>query len=672
MYVRPDNKPPMTAQFSRRVTILSGVAIVGFLVIFFRLWALEVLSSAQYVERARNNQVREIVRQAPRGEIRDRTGKVLVDNRTALDLQVRPDRLPENEVRRRRVLRRIAELADMKLPRVEREVNAGEVAPSNPVTLRRDVADEVIFFLQENQEEFPGVSVKPVFVRRYTQGSLAAHLFGHVREVSAEQLTQSRYQGLSSGEEVGQAGLELTYDSLLRGQSGATRLQVDALGRPAGRRLANREPRTGNNLQLTLDVGIQRAGEKALASFGLPGAFVAMDVNSGGILGMGSYPTFDPAVYTEVPLRQKQLDLLTSEELESPLSNRAIQGLYPSGSTFKLITATAALEEGLVEPSTQIFDNGFIQVGATQFSNAGDPRPAYGPINLIRALQVSSDVFFYTMGINAEQKGGDLIQGWAEDFGIGEATGIDLPAEVEGNVPSAAWRNQLYQDGVFNRPWTTGDNINFSVGQGDLQTNPLQLAVVAAAIANGGDIVQPHLADVAKDPIGQTLQEIAPPPRRHIEISPSTRLAIMEGMRLAAMEPSGTSFETFGRFPVTIAGKTGTAEKGFYDNGVPVPDQGWYVALAPAEDPEIVVAFTIERGGFGAASAAPATAQVLAKYFNLRQRDIRPVVDPTKVDPVEEAPADGSSGDGAAPDSGGGGGGGGGAKAPTGATGAGN
>ncbi len=662
----------MTAQFSRRVTILGGVAIIGFLVIFFRLWSLEVLSSAQYVERARNNQIREIVTPAPRGEIRDRTGKVLVANRTALALQVRPDRLPETEVRRRRVLRRIAELADMKLPRVEREVTAGEAAPSNPVTLRRDVSDEVIFFLQENQEEFPGVSVEPVFVRRYTQGTLAAHLFGHVREVNADQLTQPRYQGLSPGDEIGQTGLELTYDSLLRGEGGATRLQVDALGRPAGRRLANRDPRTGNNLQLTLDTGIQRAGEQALASFGLPGAFVAMDVTTGGILGMGSFPTFDPAIYTQVPLRQGQLDLLNSEELESPQSNRAIQGLYPTGSTFKLVTATAALEEGLVEPSTLIFDNGFIEVGTTQFSNAGDPPPAYGSINLSRALQVSSDVFFYTMGFNAETEGGDLIQGWAEDFGFGEPTGIDLPAEVEGNVPSEAWRNQLYQDGTFNRPWTTGDNINLSVGQGDLQTNPLQLAVAAAAIANGGDIVQPHLGDVVEDPIGRTIQEIDPPPRRRLEIKPSTQLAILEGMRLAAMEPTGTSFETFGGFPVTIAGKTGTAEKGFFDNGAPVPDQGWYVALAPAEDPEIVVAFTIERGGFGADSAAPATAQVLAKYFNLRQRDIRSVEDPTKGDPVEDAAADDPSGDGTAPAPDSGGGGGAGAQGPTGATGAGN
>ena len=536
------------------------------------------------------------------------------------------------------------------------------------MTLRRDVADEVVFFLQENQVDFPGVSVKRVFVRRYREGGLAAHLFGHVREVNSEQLEQPRYQGLSLGDEVGQAGLELTYDGVLRGQSGARRVQVDALGRPVGRRFAKRDPQTGNNVQLTLDVGIQRAGERALEAFGLPGAFVAMDVNTGGILGMGSYPTFDPSIYTQVPLRQAQIDRLYSEELDSPQSNRAIQGLYPTGSTFKLITATAALEEGLIDTAALIADGGSIDVGGTTFSNAGDPPPAYGSINLTRALQVSSDVFFYTLGIEAESEGGELIQGWAEDLGLGESSGIDLPAEVEGNVPSEEWRNELYREGTFNRPWTLGDNINFSVGQGDLLSNPLQMAVAFAAVANGGDVVRPHLGDTVEDPIGRTLQEIAPAPRRRVEISPENRTAIMEGLRLAAMEPTGTSFETFGGFPVPIAGKTGTAEKGFDENGVPNPDQGWYVALAPAGDPEIVVAFTIERGGFGAESAAPATARVLAKYFNLRPRDIESVEDPTKVAPAEEAPGDEPAGESApaAPDAAPA------APGPTGATGAAN
>ena len=693
MYVPPDKRPPMTAQFSRRVTILGAVAIVGFLVIFFRLWTLEVLSSAQYVERARNNQVREIVKPAPRGEIRDRSGKVLVANRTALDLQVRPDRLPEAEGKRDRVLRRIADLAGLRLARVEEELGidragffADEAALTNPVTLRRDVKDEVVFFLKENQEDFPGVSVKRSFVRDYNEGGLGAHLFGHVREINEEQLEQSRYQGLAPGDEVGQAGLELTYDEVLRGQSGATRVQVDAFGRPVGGRISSREPRTGNNLQLTLDIGIQRAGEQTLRAFGLPGAFVAMDVNTGGILGLGSYPTFDPSVYTQIPLPQSQIDQLYSDELDSPQSNRAIQGLYPTGSTFKLITATAALEEGILDATELLFDNGSITVGATEFTNAGDPPPAYGSINLSRALQVSSDVFFYSMGIRADQRdtidrrdqgdeaGPGLIQQWAEDLGIGEPTGIDLPAEVEGVVPSRDYRNELYREGTFDRPWTVGDNINFSVGQGDLQSNPLQLAVAYAAVANGGKVVRPHLGAKVEDPIGRTIQEIAPAPRRELKISRETRTAIMEGLRLAAMEPTGTSFETFGAFPVTIAGKTGTAEKGFTFDGVPLEDQAWYVALAPADDPEVVVAFTLEEGGFGADTAAPATRRVLAKYFNIRLADLRDRDDPTLGGGTagpEAGPADGGAPPAdapapeAAPEPGGQG-------APTGATGAGN
>jgi penicillin-binding protein 2 len=630
MYLSRDSqRPPMTAQFSVRVAILGGIALVGFVLIFFRLWYLEVLSTADFVERANNNRIREVAVTAPRGDILDRNGKVLVDNRTALALQVRPDRLPENEGERERVLEELADVAGMRPERVARLVRsqAAEL-PASPLTLKRDVPDEVVFYLREHQEEFPGVSVDRVFVRRYKQGPLAAHLFGHVREVSEEQLAQPRYQALSPGDEIGQAGLELQYDSLLRGRSGATRIQVDALGRPIGDPLLARPAASGNDLLLTLDTPLQRAGEAALGSFGLPGAFVAMDVDSGAILAMGSTPTFDPSIYTKVPLRERDIEELYSTDRESPQSNRAIQGLYPTGSTFKLVTAVAALEEGLITPSSLISDPGTLEIGGTTFANAGDPPPAYGTLNLPLALQVSSDVFFYTLGLRAGQEGNEAIQDWARDLGFGEPTGIDLPAELGGLVPTPEWRDELYREGLTDRPWLIGDNINLSVGQGDLQADPLQLAVAYAALANGGDVVRPHLGSVVEDQAGRTIQEIRPAPRRHLEIAPTSQEAILEGMRLAAMEPTGTSFETFGGFPIEIAGKTGTAERGFYDSGAPFPDQSWYVALVPAVDPEIVIALTIERGGFGADAAAPAVAEIVAKYLNLRPRDIAKVAAP--------------------------------------------
>ncbi len=229
------------------------------------------------------------------------------------------------------------------------------------------------------------------------------------------------------------------------------------------------------------------------------------------------------------------------------------------------------------------------------------------------AFKVSSDIYFYRLGLNAPaKKGGGVIQDWATRLGLGEQTGIDLPAELKGLIPTPAWRNRLHRQGLTDRPWTAGDNINLAVGQGDVQANPLQMAIAYAAVANGGTIVRPHLAGRVESVTGEVLEEIRPAPRRQVEISEEARNTVMEGLRRAAMEQEGTSYGTFGNFPINVAGKTGTAER-----GEDREDQAWYVAVAPAEKPEIVVAVTVERGGFGADTAAPVAARILERYFEL-------------------------------------------------------
>jgi penicillin-binding protein 2 len=608
----PDRvRTPSSSQFAVRVAVLSGIALALFSVIFFRLWYLQVLSGDRYLEEAQNNRVREIQVQAPRGEILDRHGEVLVDNRTALALQVQADELPPEREQRQRVLRRVAELAGMSLEQVRKEIREQtKELPASPVTLKREVDYPLVYYLQEHQAELPGVSVERVFVRRYEQGTLGAHIFGYVSEVSAEQLEEPRYQDLVPGDLVGQTGLEYEYDHLLRGQNGATRVQVDATGSPQGQALSSQEAVTGNNLRTTLDTDVQAAGEAALSQFGgLPGAFVAMDVQDGEILGLGSYPTFDPAIFTRPSLSPAVYERLSSEVSGAPLSNRAIQGLYPTGSTFKAITAVAGLEEGLITPDTPVDDPGSITVGGIEFKNAGDV--ANGTITLPTALKVSSDVFFYKLGLEADDAEGLPIQSWAENLGLGSATGIDLPAEGGGLIPTPEWRNELYEDGDTDRPWSVGDSINLSVGQGDLQANPLQMAVAYSAIANGGNIVRPHLAQMIEDPAGRVVQEFDPAPRGSVTIEERYRQPILDGLHAAAMEPGGTSYAVFGGFPVDIAGKTGTAERGLYEE-----DQSWYVALAPYPDPKVVVAVTIEEGGFGADAAAPAASQILGAYFD--------------------------------------------------------
>ncbi|MDX6586692.1 MAG: penicillin-binding protein 2 [Solirubrobacterales bacterium] len=621
-----DRREP--AKIQRRAAILGGIALIAFGVILFRLWYLQVLSGDRYLAEAQGNRVREVTVQAPRGEILDRDGEVLVGNRTALALVVRKDELPENGAERMKVLERVAEVTGMSLEKVNKEIDKQtKLLPANPVTLQRDVPESVVFFVRENQAKFQGVSVDRVYVRQYPQGTTAAHLLGYVKEVSAEQLEEPAYADLEPGDEIGLDGVELSYDTVLRGVNGETRVPVDSSGSPTGRPTSVREPTQGNDLVLSIDSDLQAAGEGGFE--GRSGAFVALDVETGEILAMGSSPTFDPSELAKPELSNTAFEQIFDPEntlgTGAPAFNRAIAAGYPTGSTFKPITALAALDAGKLTPSEIINDDGLYKLGPLEYKNAGDE--IYGDLDLHDALQVSSDVYFYTLGgrlqENIDEDGDEFIQDWAKSLSFGDTTGIDVPGEALGRVPTPEWRNELFEDGDTDRPWTVGDNVNLSIGQGDLLAAPLQLAVAYATLGNGGTVVTPHVGLRSEDPDGKVVQEIAPPPAREVEIDDAWRDTILGGLTSAAMEPGGTSYPVFGSFPVDIAGKTGTAET-FVDQ-VPY-DQGWYAALMPADDPEVAVVYTIEKGGFGVDSAAPAAKQILEeyarKYLSVSQRQI--------------------------------------------------
>ncbi len=639
MFNQSDNRP-MTSQFALRVAVLGGIAFVAFAAIFFRLWFLEVLSGEAYLKEANANRVREVTVQAPRGEILDAKGHVLVGNRTVLSLQVQPDKLFKDPKARERELKKLSRVSGMPKDKIKKEIREQtNLLPASPVTLQQKVDPELVFYLRERQDEFPGVTADEVFVRDYPEGTLGAHLFGYVSEVNEDQLEEPAYEELNPGDRIGATGIESQYDSVLRGRNGAVRIQVDASGEPKGKPLSSVEPRSGDNLVLTLDEKVQRAGEEAMAAYGtgLPAAFVVMDIDDGSILGMGSQPTFDPSIYTP-PVSVSAIKALTNDET-TPLLDRAIQSGYPTGSTFKLITATAALEEGLITATETYNDTGSFEYADQKWINAGEQ--ANGVVDMRSALQFSSDVYFYSLGIESEkvgEEGGERpIQLWAERFGFGGLTGIDLPGEGAGLLPTPEWRDQLYedaadpdscggrerlfQDGCYetDRPWSVGDSMNLSVGQGDLNATPLQLAVAYAALGNGGEVVRPHLADRTENALGEVTSEIDPAPSRELDISPATRATIMDGLRAAAMEPGGTSYPIFGGFPVEIAGKTGTAEKTDQE------DQSWYAAIAPYDDPQYVVVVTFERGGFGADTAAPAARDILMQALNLNGRDVEDV-----------------------------------------------
>lgn len=601
MYLRNDDRP-QGSRLSLRIAVLGGVAVALFGILFFRLWNLQVLSGDKYLAEAKNNRTRSFKVIAPRGDILGREGKVLVDNRSALALQLNTSKLPEDPAGERAELARIGALVHMNLRQVRRKIaEEEEVAAGAPVTLRQDVNFDLIAYIEENQSMFPGVAVQRVFVRHYPHGTLAAHVLGSVGEVSEEELEEDK--SLEPGEMVGKGGVETTYDKYLRGQSGLTKIQVNALGEPTpGGHLVEVPPTPGENLKLTIDPAVQEAGESALAAQGLPGGFITMDVHNGQILGLGSSPTFDPSEL--IAPTQAQVNALYRNE-SAPLLDRATEGEYPTGSTFKLITALAALENGVITPNSVISDPGQLCVGGLCFKNAEGA--AYGALTLVPALEVSDDVFFYTLGLDMWKTG--ELQQWAHQLGIGRPTGLDIPVNTNGLLPTKHWRDQLYKEEETERPWSAGDNILLATGQGDLQTNPLQMAVAYAALGNGGTIVSPHVGMEIEDAAGRVQKEFDPGRRRHLKIDSGTRSVILEGLHDAAQGPSGTSHVVFDSFPIPVAGKTGTAERPGH------ADQSWYAVLAPYPNPRIVTVVTIEEGGFGAESAAPAAKTILEAYF---------------------------------------------------------
>jgi penicillin-binding protein 2 len=614
LYLDNENRPAITPQLALRVAIIGGIALVGFAIIFFRLWYLQVLSGDKYLAEARNNQVRDIVVQAPRGNIVDRNGNVLVDNRIGYAVTISPDKLPKVNAVKTALYGRLSHVLNMPVREIRTTVREElRALPFANVTVKSDVKQDVYSYIRERQTAFPGVSVLPVYLRQYPNHDLASQLVGWIGQVTAEQLRKPEFKGVNLNDRVGQAGIESSYDRYLRGQDGATRVQVDASGALRGT-LTQKNALKGRQLRLTLNMDVQKVGERALA--GRRGGFVAMDVRDGSIYGLGSAPTFDPNVFSK-GVKESTYKRLISKANGAPLNNRATQGLYPTGSTFKPITSVAALQCGVLTPTQPINDPGEFKLGPQTFQNAG--HVANGLLTLPKALTVSSDVFFYQVGQWLDSScGGTALQKWGRKLGISKPTGIDLPGEGspnQGFLPTPAQIDRLHKKYPNYFPfWTTGQAVQLAVGQGFVQADPLQMAVAYAAIATNYK-VKPHLGLRIDDNQGRAIQEFATPSRTPMGIPPNFRQTIMDGLYGAANDPHGTSYDVFKDFPVKVCGKTGTAQR------IGKADQSWYVVLAPCPNPRYVVAVTDEDGGWGAETAAPDARRILAALFGIKSEE---------------------------------------------------
>ena len=645
---------PVSPQLALRVAVLGGLAMAIFAIIFFRLWYLQVLSGEQYVQKANANRARDLSIAAPRGQMLDREGQPIVASRTTNAVQIVPSALPPAGAPRLALYRHLGALLGMSPQRIEALVVKGRTAlPYAPVAIKTDAGQGVLTVLAERQGEFPGVTQQPVSIRDYPNGPMAAQVLGYVGQVSKPELKLRAFRGVKQGTVVGQEGIEYYYDRYLRGTPGAQRVEVNAAGYPVPSSLPSTQPLAGHSLKVTLDFALEREGEKALLEGmeharggGKPavaGAFVALDPRNGEVLAIGSSPSFDPNKFAK-PLTESEYAALegkahvagSSEESPAPLTDRAVNGTYPTGSTFKPITAMGALEAGVIDPSMGLGGGQCIYVSTQAFCNAG--KADYGPVALVEALKVSSDTYFFETGELANSHG-TVIQQKAKQLGVGEQTGIDLPSEITGLVPTPAWRAKVASEelacerrrhrsscGISDgRPWSVGDNMHLAVGQGDLLTSPLQMAVaystLADAFRNGGEgtVVRPHLGREVDDSQGRLVQALSFPPLRHVHLNDSDVSLVMEGIHEAASQAGGTSADVWAGWNQEqhpVYGKTGTAEH------VGKEDQSWYMCYVADPSRPIVIAVTVEQGGFGAETAAPIARLIASQWFGKPKRFI--------------------------------------------------
>jgi penicillin-binding protein 2 len=626
----------ITPQMVLRAGILGGIAIVLFVTLAVRLWALQIISGNDYLRIARENQVRTVRLQAPRGTIVDRKGTTLVTNRLTNEVLVWYAELPGRGARpnRHTVLKNLARVLHVKPRKLYREVDQRKNDPLNPVAVKLDVSQWVSDYLLERSDEFPGVEVAPRYVRFYPRGMLASQVLGYTGSATKEEIKNDPTGAVEAGDVVGQSGVEKAFDSYLRGTPGLASQRIDSQGHPRSTLIPNPEPQPGDTVKLTLNADLQYAAQRALRD-GIQaarnsqcvgcwnadgGAIVALDPNDGSVLALASYPTYPPKVFsgtvTNRGLAYWGLTASTAKDHNYPSLDRATSGLYPPGSTFKPVTAIAAMQKGILNPEQNLHCTGKIRVKGHTWWN-WDPF-ADSWINLPTALAESCDTYFYQVARwiwGLPPSYGEPIQDWAFKLGLGKHTGIEIGDE-KGIVPTKKWQRNYYT-APEDKTWKPGDSINLAIGQKDLQVTPLQMARLYGAIATG-KLVKPHLlASVERN--GRTVEIDVPPAPKPIDVSQANLDVIRQGLYMATHDSSiGTSAPVFENFPVPIAGKTGTAEKYIAQYQAEF-SQSWWCGYGPTDNPKLVVCAVIENGGHGGTAAAPAAREVFQQYFGVEK-----------------------------------------------------
>ncbi|MEX2256442.1 MAG: penicillin-binding protein 2 [Acidimicrobiia bacterium] len=648
----------MTEGSSRvRLGVIGIIVMALFSALFARLWFLQVGTNESYAAETRANRVRVITEPAVRGSILDAQGRVIVEDKLVNSIQVRRG---ITEPERKVMVPRLAKVLGVTEAYVNGRLDSIRFSPYQPVPITDDVTLDTLVFIKERPELFPKVNAVRRSIRVYPNGPIAPHLLGYVGAINAHEQKLHKDKGYGPEEVLGKEGVEQMFETQLRGSPRVRKLEVDSRGRLV-RVLSDKQANAGNDVQLTMDTDIQRIAQESLqqgmkAAGGLKnpgnkqrfetfkatgGAAVVLDARDGSVVAMSSEPSFDVTEFTD-GIPAEEFKLLTSPKSNYPLLDRAIQGQYAPGSTWKTFTAIAALENGIVTPEEVIQDRGFVEFGnpPQKFKNAGEE--PHGAVSLTTAIAVSSDVYFYIQGFRMwrlfserDEKPGNLKKGYAVQrvarrFGFATPTGIGLPNELRGRIPDEKFKQKINKDDPdeFTREWLPGDSAALAVGQGDLLVTPMQMAVAYAAFANGGTRYAPRLASQVLSPGGETiLRDLPPQVTGKARVDPKIHDDIITGLVNAALPggngTAGRAFSGYGG--IEVAGKTGTAEVfGKQDTSV-------FMAIvnpnpATPEEPQYVVAVFVEQGGNGGSIAAPIARRIVdGLNGNAAPTNVRPV-----------------------------------------------
>lgn len=588
----------------RRLRVFPIAILIGFTLLLARAWHMQIIQQEYYLKLAENNRLRSLRTKSLRGKILDRNGHVLADNRLAFTLMAIPEDLPPTEQ-----LLPLLQVLDIETDAEEIGRLRRSAAGFKPVPVKRDLSRLRVAYFAEHRMDYPGLFLDVEPLRSYPYGTLAAHLLGYIGEVNETQLPGMKSQGYQRGDLIGQYGIERTHEALLRGQNGLRQVEVDALGRET-QLIAARLPKPGVNLVLTIDFQLQQLAEQILEE--RHGAIVALDPRNGQVLALASSPTFNPNAFASHLSRAEWLALTTDPK--RPLNNRALQGQYPPGSIFKIVTAIAGLEEGVITPQRSQFCAGRYHYGNHTFRDwkAG----GHGTVSLRQALIESCDVYFYQLG---QELGVDRIAQHAQAFGLGQVSGLLPEGEKSGLIPSTQWKKR-----ARGQPWFAGETLSVAIGQGYTLFTPLQGAMMIATVANNGILYKPHVVLQQESADGNVLQATPPEILHKLSIKPQHLNVVKQSLWGVVNEARGTGKKARHEH-IAIAGKTGTAQ------AIRLPehfgkrhqellpekyrDHAWFVAYAPFDAPRIAVAILLEHAGKGGGYFADYAKMLILDYL---------------------------------------------------------